>query len=93
MIGTTFRGVVSLATFVLGLDLDFDPVLVDLVDFCDTVAFLPLTGTEVVVGREEDSCRAVSGTSSSLSEKTTLDLRCLFAGGEAIHNGASSEKD
>jgi hypothetical protein len=73
------------------LDLVFSPI--DFVDFCTAATFSALAAIEFAVRREVDSCRAVPGGSSSSSEKTAFDLRCLFAGGEAIHNGAETERE
>jgi hypothetical protein len=76
---------------VLGLDLDFDPV--DFVAFRGTVTSLALAAIELEIRRGGGPCEAVSGSSSSSSEKTIFDVRCLFAGGEAMHNGEQTEPE
>jgi hypothetical protein len=83
-----FLGVAGAAS-VLSLDLDFD--LVDFVVFGGTATSLVLAGVELEIRRGGGPCELVSGSSSS--EKTTFDVRCLFAGGEAMHNGEQTQPE
>ena len=85
-----FLGVAG-AALVLDLDLDFDPV--DFVFFGRAVTSLALAAIELEIRRGGGPCEAVSDSSSSSSEKTIFDVRRLFAGGEAMHNGEQAEPE
>ena len=61
-------------------------------DCCGTSPLLMLLTGEAVLQRDIASWRATAGSSSSSSKRTAFDVRCLFAGGEAMHNDGRTKK-